>query len=315
MNVHQNARTTLWSRREIVRRVLTLREPVATVAASFAVCERTVRKWIGRYQAEGEGGLAERSCRPHHSPRATSAAVVVEIERFRRQRWTGAQIAEVVQLGRSTVGRLLGRLRLARLEQLTPRPPAHRYEYARPGELVHLDTKKLGRIGYVGHRITGDWRHRVRGHGWEHVHVAVDDCSRLAYGEVLSAETGAAAAGFVRRAIVWFRRRGVRVQRILTDNGSGYRSQVFAIACQAVAVTHARTRPYTPRTNGKAERFIQTLLREWAYVRAYSSSYERTALMPRWLHYYNWHRRHTSLGDRPPISRIAVGDHLMRLHT
>lgn len=314
MNVHQNARTTLWSRREIVRRVRTLRQSVAMVAASLAVCERTVRKWVKRYEAQEDAGLRERSCRPHHSPRETSAAVVVEIERLRRQRWPAAQIAEAVQLGRSTVARLLGRLGLARLQQLTPRPPAQRYEYARPGELLHLDAKKLARIGRVGHRITGDRRTRMYGIGWEHVHIAVDDCSRLAYGEVLPTEGALTTAAFLRRAVAWFRRRGVYVQRVLTDNGSGYRSHRFAAACRTAAVHHLRTRPYTPRTNGKAERFIQTLLREWAYVRPYSTSHERTTLLPRWLHYYNWHRRHSSLGDRPPITRLAVGDNLMRLH-
>ena len=314
MNVHQNARTTLWSRREIVRRVLTLRQSVATVAASLALCQRTVRKWIGRYELEAEAGLSERSCRPHHSPRATSAAVVVEIERLRRQRWTAAQIADAVHLGRSTVARLLSRLGLARLQQLAPCPPAQRYEYARPGELLHVDAKKLARIARIGHRITGDRSTRVAGVGWEHVHVAVDDCSRLAYGEVLPAENATTTAGFLRRAVAWFRRRGVLVQRVLTDNGSGYRSHLFAHVCRTLAVAHSRTRPYTPRTNGKVERFIQTLLREWAYVRPYSSSHERTTVLPRWLHYYNWHRRHSSLSDRPPISRVAIGDNLMRLH-
>jgi transposase InsO family protein len=314
MNVHQNARTTLWSRREIVRRVLTLQQSVAKVAGSLAVCERTVRKWVGRYQAEADAGLHERSCRPHRSPRATSAAVVVEIERLRRQRWTALQIAGAVQLGRSTVARLLGRVGLARLQQLTPRPPVRRYEYARPGELLHVDAKKLARIARIGHRITGDRSTRVYGVGWEHVHVAVDDCSRLAYGEVLPAESATTASAFLRRAVAWFRRRGVVMQRVLTDNGSGYRSHLFAQACRTLAVAHVRTRPYTPRTNGKAERFIQTLLREWAYVRPYASSHERTAVLPRWLHYYNWHRRHSSLSDRPPISRVAVGDNLVRLH-
>ena len=315
MNVHQNARTTLWSRREIVRRVLTLGQPIATVAASLAVGEGTIRKWVGRYQAEAEAGLHERSCRPHHSPRATSAAVVVEIERLRRRRWTALEIATAVQVGRSTVARLLGRLGLARLQSLTPRPPTQRYEYARPGELLHVDAKKLARIARVGHRITGDRRTRVYGIGWEHVHVAVDDCSRLAYGEVLPTEGATTTAAFLRRAVAWFRRRGVLVQRVLTDNGNGYRSHLFASACRTVAVKHVRTRPYAPWTNGKAERFIQTLLREWAYVRPYSTSHERTAHLPRWLHYYNWHRRHSSLGDCPPITRVAGGDNLVRLHS
>jgi transposase InsO family protein len=316
MNIHKNARTTLWSRREIVKRVSALGQPVAVVAASLAVCERTVRKWLARYRAEQDAGLRDRSCRPHRSPRATAAGVVAEIARLRRQRWTGAQIAHALQLGRSTVARLLGRLGLARLRQLEPGGPAQRYECAQPGELLHVDTKKLGRIGRIGHRITGDRRRRVRGIGWEYVHVAVDDCSRLSYAEVLPDERGVAMAAFLRRAIAWFRRRGVRVQRILSDNGSGYRSRLVAAVCHALALVHSRTRPYTPRTNGKAERFIQTLLREWAYVRPYRTSHERTTVLPRWLHYYNWHRRHSSLGARPPISRLLLTrDDLVRLHT
>jgi|SRR5215831_8526376 transposase InsO family protein len=315
MDIHQNARTTPWSRAEIVRRVEQLGQSIAGVAREFSVSDRTIRKWLARYRAEGERGLADRSCRPHRSPRATPEAVVARVLALRHQRWTGARIAPAVALSRATVGRLLRRHGLARLRQLAPALPARRYERARPGELLHVDIKKLGRIGRIGHRITGDRRSRVRGIGWEYVHVAVDDCSRLAYAEVLLDERGETVAGFLRRAIKWFARRGVRIQRVLSDNGSGYRASVVAAALRALAVAHRWTRPYRPQTNGKAERFIQTLLREWAYGRPYVSSRERQAVLPPWLHYYNWHRRHGSLMGRPPISRVVPADNLLSAHT
>src|SRR5262245_41231919 len=314
MDIHQNARTTPWSRAELVSRILECRQPVAAVAQAFGISERTARKWCRRVEQEGLAGLRDRSCRPHRSPQATPAAVVAQVESLRRQRWTGARIAPAVGLSRATVGRILRRLGLARLRQLDPPRPARRYEHARPGELLHVDIKKLGRIAGLGHRITGDRRHRARGIGWEFVHVAIDDCSRLGYAEVLLDERGATVAAFLRRALRWFARRDVRVVRVLSDNGSGYVSRVFATACQALRVAHRRTRPYTPRTNGKAERFIQTLLREWAYSRPYTSSLERQAALPPWVHYYNWHRRHGSLQGRPPISRVIPADNLLSAH-
>ncbi len=313
MNVHQNARTTPWSRAEIVRRVTARGQSLRAVALAFHVTPKTVRRWVAR-AAAGEG-LHDRSCRPHTSPRATPPELRALVEQLRRQRWTSAEIAARLRLGRSTVARLLARRGLARLRALAPQPPVRRYEYARPGELVHLDVKKLGRIGQVGHRITGDRRHRVRGIGWEYVHVAVDDASRLAYVEVLPDETGATVARFLWRALAWFRARGVRVQRVMTDNAFAYLSRAFRGVCQARGVRPLRTRPYTPRTNGKAERLIRTLLTEWAYARPYPSSTARTAALPRWLHFYNWHRPHTSLEGRPPISRLADGDNLLRLHS
>ena len=257
---------------------------MAAVARAFSICDRTVRKWVQRAALDE---LADRSCRPQRSPRAISAAVMVEIQRLRQLGWTGAQIAEVVQVSRATVARTLAQLGLARLDTLTERPKIVRYEWPRPGQLLHLDIKKLGRIGHIGHRITGDRHGQTRGIGWEFVHVCVDDCSRVAYAEVLANEQGVSVAAFVRRAVAWFRRRGVRVQRVLTDNGSGYHSRVFAAAIRAQRVVHRRTRPYTPRTNGKAERFIQTALREWAYRRPYYTSADRTRMMPGWLEHYN----------------------------
>ena len=311
MDVHKNARTLPHSRAIIARRIAA-GEPVAVVAREFQVCDRTARKWALR-GAQDE--LSDRSCRPHHSPRAISAALMVEIQRLRALEWTGVQIAEVVGVSRATVGRTLRQLGLGQLEALHSRPLLQRYEWPQPGQLLHFDTKKLGRIGHMGHRITGDRRRQARGIGWEFVHVCVDDCSRVSYAEVLADDNGPSVAAFLRRAVAWFRRRGVRVHRVLTDNGSGYRSRVFAAACRARRLAHRRTRPYTPRTNGKAERFIRTLLREWAYGPAFHSSAQRTAALDRWLHYYNWHRRHSGLGGNPPISRVVSRDDLLRQHS
>jgi transposase InsO family protein len=315
MDIHKNARTTPWSRAEIVKRVLELRQPIRAVGADLGVSERTVRKWLGRYQHAGEAGLADRSCRPHHSPRATPEAVVAQVVALRRQRWTGARIAPAVALSRATVGRLLRRLGLARLRAGEPPEPVRRYERQRPGELLHVDIKKLARIAGIGHRITGDRRHRARGVGWEYVHVAIDDCSRLSYAEVLANQRGATVAAFLRRAIKWFARRGVRIERVLSDNGGAYHSRIVAAACRALEVAQRWTRPYRPQTNGKAERFIQTLQREWAYGRPYPSSLARQAALPPWLHYYNWHRRHGSLHGRPPISRVIPADNLLSAHS
>lgn len=314
MNIHKNARTTPRSRGQIVARVLTQQEPPAAVAGAVGVSERTVRKWLARYAAEAEAGLADRSSRPRRSPGATPPLLASWVERLRRQRWTGAEIAQALQLSASTVARLLRRQGLARLRALEPPVPVQRYQWARPGALVHLDVKKLGRIGRVGHRISGDRRRRVRGIGWEYVHVAVDDASRVVYVEVLGDEDGPAVTAFLWRALSWFRRHGIRVRRLMTDNAFAYGSQGFVELCQRQRLKHWRTRPYTPRTNGKAERFIQTLLREWAYRRPYATSAARTRALASWLHYYNWHRRHSSLHDEPPVSRLRAAN-LVGLHS
>jgi transposase InsO family protein len=313
MDVHKNARTTPHSRALIAQRIGAGGTPAA-VARAFGVCDRTVRKWVTR-AAAGPLALEDRSCRPHRSPRAISAALMVEIQRLRQRRWTGALIAEAVGLSRATVARTLGQLGLARLGALEAPAPGRRYEWARPGQLLHVDIKKLGRIGRIGHRITGDRRAQVRGIGWEFVHVCLDDCSRVAYAEVLPDEQSVTVAGFLRRAVAWFGRRGIVAERVLSDNGSAYRSRLAAAVCRALHLSHRFTRPYTPRTNGKAERFIQTLLREWAYARAYPSSAHRTAALDRWLHYYNWHRRHSALNRQPPMSRVVRPDDLLRLHS
>jgi transposase InsO family protein len=313
MDVHKNARTTPHSREKIVSRV-SRGESARAVAEDLGICESTVRKWLARYRTEGRAGLCDRSCRPHRSPAATPPALVQWVERLRRQRWTGPEIAARLQLARATVARLLHRQGLARLAALEPPVPVRRYEWAQPGDLLHLDVKKLGRIGRVGHRITGDRRSHVRGIGWEFVHVAVDDRSRLVYVEVLGDEDGPTVTAFLWRALAWFRRHGIRVRRLMTDNAFAYGSHAFETLCQRQGLQHLRTRPYTPRTNGKAERFIQTLLREWAYRRPYATSAMRTRALGAWLHYYNWHRRHSSLAGEPPVSRLRAAN-LLRLHS
>jgi transposase InsO family protein len=314
MNIHKNARTTPRSRGQIVQRVVSQEESCAAVAAAVGVSERTVRKWVARYAAEAEAGLADRSCRPRRRPGATPLLLVSWVERLRRQRWAGAEIAQALQLSASTVARLLRRQGLGRLRQLEPPVPVQRYQWARPGGLLHLDVKKLARIGRVGHRITGSRRGQTRGLGWEFVHVAVDDASRLAYVEVLPDEGGVTTTQFLWRARAWFRRHGIRVRRVLTDNGSGYISGRFARLCRSAGMRHLRTRPYTPQTNGKAERFIQTLLREWAYRRAYPSSRQRTEALPAWLYYYNWERGHGALHGQPPMSRVVTPTNLLTVH-
>ena len=306
MNSHKNARTTPYSRGVLVERVMVLGHPPCRVAQDLGISLRTVHKWLARYRSEGKAGLENRSSRAHCLPHRTPEDRVSVIQRVRSEfRMTGRQIADQLAMPASTVAVVLKRLGLNRLKLLDPKVPIQRYEKAKPGELIHLDIKKLGRIGRVGHRITGDRRSRVRGIGWEYVHVCIDDHSRLAYVEVLPNERAVSATAFLKRACAWFRQHGVRVRRVMTDNGSCYVSKAFATRCRHLGLGHQRTRPYTPKTNGKAERFIQTLLREWAYRRAYAHSRQRTAHLPRWLHYYNRDRPHGGIGFKPPWSRIG----------
>ena len=306
MNIHKNARTTPHSRMLMIERLGSGWTPAA-VAAAQGVDERTVRKWRDRFAAEGVAGLADRSSRPHHSPARLDPAIEDEIEALRRQRLSGPAIAR--QLGRplSTVGVVLRRRGLGHLAALDPKPPVVRYERQRPGELIHIDTKKLGRIDGIGHRITGHHTGMVRnrGIGWDHLHVAVDDASRLAYTELLPDDRKESATAFLARALAWFARHGVTVERVMTDNGSAYRSAAFKADIQANGLRHIRTRPYTPRTNGKAERFIQSSLREWAYAQPFQSSAERSEAMQSWVNRYNYSRPHTALGGRSPITTIA----------
>jgi transposase InsO family protein len=315
MDVHKNARLTVHCRGLLVDRVLKGR-PVHQVAQEFGISVKTVTKWLQRYRNEGERGLSDRSCRPRRSPRATVKELELAVLALRRQRLTLVAIAQQLFLSRSTVARICARAGLQRLSRLTPPLAVQRYERAEPGELLHLDIKKLGRIERIGHRITGYPGDNVNGAGWEYVHIAIDDTSRVAYAQVLPDEEGGSAAAFLRAAVAYYAGLGVTIREVLTDNGGCYKSRLFVQACQDLGLKQRHTRPYTPRTNGKAERFIQTALREWAYARAYQRSAHRIADLPRWLHGYNWHRPHASLAAQPPISRLALKrNNLLRLHT
>jgi transposase InsO family protein len=276
--------------------------PVTSAAEAAGVSRRTATKWKGRYQEAGSAALVDRSSRPHRSPRQTSPVVVEEILRWRRRRQTGPQIASRVGSSPATVARVLAREGLSRLKNLDPKQPVRRYQRDHPGELIHIDIKKLGRIQVIGHRITGNRRQRGRSAGWEFVHVAVDDASRLAYAEVLANERSPTAAAFLRRLVAWYSSHGVSVTGIMTDNGSCYVSRRFASACRRLGLRHLRTRPYRPCTNGKAERFIQTLLRGWAYHRPYPTSAQRTLRLPKFLSYYNHRRPHASLSRQTPAT-------------
>lgn len=302
MNMHKNARLTVLGREALVERVRR-GEAVGEVARSLSVSRQTVYKWVRRWQAEGRAGLRDRTSRPRRSPRRLPERVVRRIVALRHQQWTGPRIAWQLGVPLSTVNCTLRRAQLGR--RRTPRPPARRYERARPGELLHLDTKRLGRFTRVGHRIHRDRRQSSPGAGWEHLHVCIDDHSRVAYSEVLPRATGEMSAAFLRRAVRWFTAHGVRVEAVMTDNAGAYKSRAVRAVVERAQIRHVRTRPYTPRTNGKAERFIQTSLREWAYARSYPTSSHRAAALGRFLEVYNTERPHTALGFLPPIARLA----------
>jgi transposase InsO family protein len=306
-NPHKNARLTPRGRAEMVRRIIEAKQPVGVVAAGFGISERTAREWLGRFRREGAAGLENRSSRPHRLANQLAESCVAVIGQLRREcRLTGEAIAATLSLARSTVAGWLTRLGLGRLASLTETEPARRYQRERPGELLHLDTKKLARFWRVGHRVTGDPRdHLNRGAGFEALHVAIDDATRLAYVEVLPDEKRTTSAAFLIRALRWFKQRGINVERVMTDNGSCYVAKSFRRLLARLRIKHLRTRPYTPKTNGKAERFIQTLMREWAYRVPYSSSDTRNLDLPRWLTWYNQHRPHVSLGRRSPAQALA----------
>jgi transposase InsO family protein len=305
MDMHKNARTTPHSRMLMIERLRSGWQ-VAEVAQALGVDPGTVRKWRDRFAAEGEAGLSDRSSRPHHSPDRLSEQEEAAILALRRDRLSGPAIARRLARPVSTIGVVLRRHGLGRLSALDPRAPVTRYEREQPGELIHIDIKKLGRINGVGHRITGDrtGQSNGRGTGWEYLHVAVDDRSRLAFTQLLPSERKEDATAFLNSSLAWFRSLGITVQRVMTDNGAAYKSRVFAAACADNKVAHKRTRPYTPKTNGKAERFIQSSIREWAYARPFSSSAERHAAMAPWLHDYNTARPHSALNGKPPLSRL-----------
>jgi transposase InsO family protein len=316
MNMHKNARLTPHGRELLVRQIVS-GQTVEAAARAANVCPRTARKWLVRFLAEGIEGLQDRSSRPHRLHRPTPPEVIEKVEALRRQRWTGRQIAAELDISPATVSRILKRLGLNRIAALEPAEPVRRYEREKPGELIHIDIKKLGRFERVGHRITGSPQAgKSRGAGWEFVHVCIDDSSRVAFSRILPDEKKESAVAFLKAAVAYYASLGVTVARVMTDNGSCYRSAAFRVACRDLGLRHIRTKPYTPKTNGKAERFIQTALREWAYAQAYPNSERRADELPIWLHRYNWHRPHGSLQSKPPISRLALNrDNLLRLHT
>jgi transposase InsO family protein len=314
MKLHANAALSLNKRRLLVARVIEEEWSLTKAAEAAEVSDPTARKWVGRYLAEGEAGLLDRPSAAHQVHNRTPEDRIEAICALRRLRFTGAELAEILEMPETTVSGILTRVGLGRLGRLGLEP-ARRYERSRPGELVHIDVKKLGRISVrgAGHRVLGKGQRRSQFRlgkekrsvtGWEFVHVSVDDATRLAYAEVLGDEKAATAIGFLRRAIRFYRRHGVRVERVMTDNGGAYRSAVHAIACRALGIRHLRTRPYRPQTNGKAERFIRTMLGGWAYGAIYRSSAERTAALEGWLWRYNFRRPHGSLGRRPPAARL-----------
>ena len=316
MNIHKTARLTPLGRERIVKEVLSGQTPEAAARAA-GVCPRTVRKWVARFKSEGIEGLSDRSSRPHRLHRPTPIAIVERVEALRRQRWTGRQIAIEVGVSPATVSRILKRLGLNRLAALEPPEPIRRYERQHPGELIHIDIKKLGRFERVGHRITGKRTGNAssRGSGWEFVHVCVDDASRVAFSQIMPDEKKESAVAFLKAAVAYYNGLGVTIARVMTDNGACFKSHDFRKACHDLGTRHSRTKPYTPKTNGKAERFIQTALREWAYAQAYHTSDQRAEELPIWLHRYNWHRPHGGIKYKTPISRLTLTeDNLLRLH-
>jgi len=315
MNSHKHARLTPIGRALLVSRVLELGWTVLAASRAGGVSCRTGYKWLARFKSEGPHGLLDRSSRPKRMPRALGTAEQQRLEGLRRQRWPLWRIAQQAGRGIGTVSRCMRRLGLSRLASLEPPAPVMRYERAAPGELLHLDTKKLGRIEGIGHRITGRRQHRNRGIGWDMVHLAIDDHSRVSFALIKTDERGDSCAKFLHEAVAYYAALGVRIDRVMTDNGCGYVSRAFKAACLELGVRHVRTRPYTPKTNGKAERFVQTSLREWAYARPYVNSAERAAALPPFLHRYNWHRPHSALNHRPPITRIPGVSNLLELDT
>ncbi len=319
MKLHRRAKTCPNSRFLIVRRVEEHGWSLRSAAEAAGVSERTAAKWLARFRSEGEAGLEDRSSAPRVQSGRTPEDRVEAIAALRRVRFTGAEIAGSLGMALSTVSGILKQLGLGKRSALEPPEPPNRYERARPGELIHIDVKKLGRIGLkgAGHRVTDNRGpgQRSRGAGWEFVHVCVDDATRLAYVEVLTDERATTAIGFLRRALRFYRAHGVRVERLMTDNGSAYRSAAHAIACRALGVRHIRTRPYRPRTNGKAERFIRTLTGGWAYGAIYGSSAERRSALLGWLAHYNFRRPHGSLSHKPPGARLAELNNVVGSYT
>jgi transposase InsO family protein len=314
MDYHHHARLTVHGRELLCRAVLEGRLGLCEAAAAHKISRQTAAKWVRRYREGGVASLADRSSRPANSPLQVPPDLVARVEALRRERWTGVRIAQATGRSRATVSRILTRLKLNKAKMLEAQVPIVRYEHAAPGDLLHIDIKKFARIVKAGHRITGNPQDETRGAGWEFLYVAVDDHSRIAYTAMMPNETAASSARFLTDAAAWFQRLGIAVRRVLTDNGPCFYARRFAQACRALAITHKRTRIYTPRTNGKAERFIQTAIREWAYARRYETSAERLHHLQPWTHLYNWHRPHASLNQSPPISRSGLDVNNLLIH-
>jgi len=318
MDIHKNARLTPLGRERLANMVISGQTPQAAAIAG-GVCPRTARKWVGRFKQGGWAGLHDRSSRPHRLRQPTPQPVVDRIEALRRLRLPGKEIAAQVGVSPATVSRVLKRLGLNKLGALEPAEPPRRYQRELPGELIHIDIKKLGRIGSIGHRITGRKTgviNRHRGIGWEFVHVCIDDASRIAFTAIKPDQRKESAVAFLQASVAYYKQLGITVERVMTDNGSCYRSKAFRKACKLLGVRQIFTKPYTPRTNGKAERFIQTALREWAYARAYPTSQHRAEQLPVFIHRYNWHRPHAGIGGSPPMTRLRLTeDNLLRLHS
>jgi len=318
MDVHKNAPLTPKGRQRMVHRALQPGVSYRTVAAEFATTPKTVAKWVKRCRQYGDAGLLDRSSRPlRRHPRAIGRQQVTRLKVLRkRRRWTIDRIATELHISPSTVARHLKRLGLNRLAAIEPAPPTQRYERQQPGSLIHMDTKKLGRFNRPGHRVTGNRRQLSKRVGWEFIHVCIDDCSRTGYVEVLPDERKRTVTAFFARACAYYASLGIQVRELMTDNGPAYHSNSLKQHLAAAGIKHRFTRPYTPRTNGKAERFIQTLLREWAYARQYRTSYQRARALNPWLHDYNWHRPHGSLDKQPPMTRLNLsGDNLLAYHS
>ena len=313
MNTHKHARLTFARRLQMVRQMTEGGLSACEAAAEHGVTPPTARKWLGRYLVGGTPALADASSRPMRSPRSIDPAKALLIVELRRRRMLQSRIARSVGVSESTVSRVLARAGLSRLSDLDPVEPVVRYEHEAPGELLHIDTKRLGRIQGIGHRITGDRTTRNRGIGWDAVHLAIDDHSRVSFAAIKPDETAASCVQFLREAVAWYAGMGVKIERVMTDNGTGYKN-AFKAACNELGIRHIRTRPYTPQTNGKAERFVQTSLREWAYARAYESSAQRQAALQPFVDHYNWLRPHSALNRQPPMSRIPAMNNLLRLN-
>jgi transposase InsO family protein len=316
MDYHHHARLTVRGREYLAKSVIEGRLRLREAAAECRLSRQSAAKWVRRYRLEGLAGLKDRSCRPVRSPRRKTEELIQQVEVLRRQRWTGVRIALELKIGPATVSRILRRLKLNRIRDIEPQPPVVRYEHEAPGDLLHFDIKRLVKIEKPSHRVTGNRRDTVRGIGAEFLHIAIDDHSRIAFTAMYPDQKEASATHFLYSAIAWYARIGIGIRRVLTDNGPCYKAHRFRDTCQSLGIKPKRIKPYTPRTNGKAERFIQTALREWAYARIYQNSQQRTEALLSFNHQYNWHRPHASLKQKTPISRASLDDNnLLRHHT